>query len=210
MKKFVYGMAAAAAMFTATSANAAIQFFPGSTGGLTGGTVIADFDPNRGTLSGVEGRDFVIQNNTDSEGAMTFNLQNNYLSVLAGGTATFNFATPLNNLSFAYGSADAFNTLTVLFAGGSQTFTGSDIVGAGNATGSRTAAASNGTVFLSGFQGGITGLRLTSSGNSFEIDNLRANAVPEPGTWAMMLMGFGAVGFAMRRTRVRKLLPQAA
>lgn len=24
-------------------------------------------------------------------------------------------------------------------------------------------------------------------------------AVPEPGTWAMMLMGFGAVGFAMRR-----------
>ena len=37
-----------------------------------------------------------------------------------------------------------------------------------------------------------------------------ASAVPEPGTWAMMLMGFGAVGFAMRRTRVRKLLPQAA
>lgn len=27
------------------------------------------------------------------------------------------------------------------------------------------------------------------------------NAVPEPGTWAMMLLGFGAVGFAMRRRR---------
>ncbi|QNN66297.1 PEP-CTERM sorting domain-containing protein [Sphingomonas rhizophila] len=24
-------------------------------------------------------------------------------------------------------------------------------------------------------------------------------AVPEPGTWAMMLMGFGAIGFGMRR-----------
>lgn len=26
-----------------------------------------------------------------------------------------------------------------------------------------------------------------------------AAAVPEPGTWAMMLLGFGAIGFAMRR-----------
>lgn len=34
------------------------------------------------------------------------------------------------------------------------------------------------------------------------------NAVPEPGTWAMMLVGFGAVGFAMRRRR-RELLATA-
>ena len=30
-------------------------------------------------------------------------------------------------------------------------------------------------------------------------------AVPEPGTWAMMLMGFGAVGFAMRRRKQTEL-----
>ena len=34
-------------------------------------------------------------------------------------------------------------------------------------------------------------------------------AVPEPGTWAMMLLGFGAVGFAMRRRR-RPALMQVA
>ena len=33
--------------------------------------------------------------------------------------------------------------------------------------------------------------------------------VPEPATWAMMLLGFGAAGYAMRRRR-RPLLPQLA
>ena len=35
------------------------------------------------------------------------------------------------------------------------------------------------------------------------------NAVPEPGTWAMMLLGFGAAGYAMRRRRA-PALAQAA
>ena len=35
-------------------------------------------------------------------------------------------------------------------------------------------------------------------------------SVPEPGTWAMLLLGFGAVGFQMRRTRSFNLGYQAA
>ena len=31
----------------------------------------------------------------------------------------------------------------------------------------------------------------------------QAAAVPEPASWAMMLLGFGAIGFAMRRSRRR-------
>ena len=34
--------------------------------------------------------------------------------------------------------------------------------------------------------------------------------VPEPGTWAMMLMGFGAAGYAIRRRRRSAELPQVA
>ena len=35
------------------------------------------------------------------------------------------------------------------------------------------------------------------------------NAVPEPGTWTMMLLGFGAAGFTIRRQR-RRTMPQTA
>lgn len=38
---------------------------------------------------------------------------------------------------------------------------------------------------------------------------LITNAVPEPGTWAMMLLGFGAIGIGMRRRRVGNILQMA-
>lgn len=38
-------------------------------------------------------------------------------------------------------------------------------------------------------------------GNAQYTAQLTANAVPEPATWAMMLAGFGFIGFAMRRQR---------
>ena len=37
-----------------------------------------------------------------------------------------------------------------------------------------------------------------------------ANAVPEPGTWAMMLLGFGAMGVSMRRRRKPSQIMQIA
>lgn len=38
---------------------------------------------------------------------------------------------------------------------------------------------------------------------SFQINS--AGAVPEPGTWAMMLLGFGAIGFGMRRRKGHRI-----
>lgn len=43
------------------------------------------------------------------------------------------------------------------------------------------------------------------SGDHVSIDNLSVAAVPEPATWALMILGMGAVGGAMRR-RVTPLL----
>ena len=45
-----------------------------------------------------------------------------------------------------------------------------------------------------------------ASGNDFALDNLSfASAVPEPGTWAMLFLGFGAIGLMMRRRQSRTL-----
>jgi hypothetical protein len=39
----------------------------------------------------------------------------------------------------------------------------------------------------------------STSSDAIYSGNLTATSVPEPGTWAMMLAGFGLIGFAMRR-----------
>ena len=51
----------------------------------------------------------------------------------------------------------------------------------------------------------------TSPGPTYLDDFLISTgaAVPEPSTWAMMLLGFGAIGFAMRRSRRRGALQAA-
>jgi hypothetical protein len=42
-----------------------------------------------------------------------------------------------------------------------------------------------------------------------QVDLINPSAVPEPGTWAMMLLGFGAMGFAVRRSRKSESKPLA-
>jgi len=49
----------------------------------------------------------------------------------------------------------------------------------------------------------ITGTR---GSNSQYTGGIAVAAIPEPATWGMMLLGFGAVGFAMRRRRRPALL----
>jgi hypothetical protein len=74
-------------------------------------------------------------------------------------------------------------------------------------------------LFTADGQGALPGGGLTLT-NSTQIDGttiaagsagtLAVAAVPEPGTWAMMILGFGAMGVAMRRRRTLSALPQMA
>ena len=53
----------------------------------------------------------------------------------------------------------------------------------------------NGNVWLIA-AGGVDG-----NFDGFKLSQITATAVPEPTTWALMILGFGAVGFAMRSRR---------
>jgi hypothetical protein len=50
------------------------------------------------------------------------------------------------------------------------------------------------------FNGRIIGYQLTLH-SDFNITSPPPPAVPEPATWSLMLLGFGAIGVAMRRRR---------
>lgn len=117
-------------------------------------------------------------------------------------------STPdLQSISFYWGSIDTYNTLEVLGAGGSLLLTLSGNtpgIGVPPIDGDQHVNRTNRRIFITADAGEvITGLRFTSTGVAFEFDDFAATAaaVPEPATWAMLIAGFGLVGFAARRRR---------
>ena len=108
------------------------------------------------------------------------------------------------NVSFLWGSVDAYNLLEFLDTGGNviASFTGNDIFNPAN--GNQTDPNLNPVVrfdITGDDVANLNALRFSSTSNAFETDNFTINAVPEPATWALMLLGFGAIGFGMRRRR---------
>lgn len=103
---------------------------------------------------------------------------------------------------FTLGSLDSYNSLTLRFEDGTtQLFEGGQITGGGLANGNQVIGATNGFVTFRSDGAKIVSADFTSTSNSFEFDNLASGAVPEPATWAMMILGFGVIGSAVRRRR---------
>lgn len=60
------------------------------------------------------------------------------------------------------------------------------------------------------FNGGASTGTLSTAGAITQFTTSQAGAVPEPATWAMMLLGFGAVGMSMRRRGIGRTVRQIA
>jgi len=185
MRRLVLGLLGAAALTIGTGANAAITVDPGTTVGVSGPS----------TTDG--GMNFSI-GYSDSGVSNPFNELLVFTNTLAGSYS-------ISLTSAAVGSNDADFDAVYL--------TGGSIVGQLNipeSLGSTDALEIFGLLDF-GLGAGTYTLHLegTSSGQGAFGGNVAFTAVPEPATWGMMLLGFGAVGLAMRRRRRPALLQVA-
>ncbi|MBS0332854.1 MAG: PEPxxWA-CTERM sorting domain-containing protein [Proteobacteria bacterium] len=132
-----------------------------------------------------------------------------YETVEGGGSATLTSEKGLSNFQFYMGSPDDYNTVTFTFVDSSInpiTLSGAAIWGgapAGNGD------QSQGFTVSYAFSSQVKSVNFASSANSFEFDKL-AGAVPEPASWALMILGFGGAGAALRGQRRRQAVAAAA
>ena len=182
MKKFTLGLAAAAALSMASAANAAITV--GSTG-TTAGTF-----------------QYTITDNVGIPNRMTFDTIN---APSGSVTSYFDFSESFASIGVFSVTAATLPNSTVTLV---ELLTGAlvPITTAGPATHSVT--------LTSGALAANTTYRFRYTVNLGSAGNVSGNAafypVPEPATWAMMLLGFGGIGFAMRRRRGQQTLAQIA
>lgn len=199
-------------------ATAAVVAIPGAAsaaiviGSITPGTPVYsgpaptyDFDATTPTYSG----GLVTSTSVSGVSAQPYGSTGKFWTVgpTDGSPGTLDLSSfgDINNISFIWGSVDAFNKIEFLDAGNNVLafFTGTDIVNP--ADGSQTDPIKNPVVKfnVTGTDvGTLSKVRLSSTSNAFETDNYAVNsAVPEPSTWGMMLLGFGLLGGAMRRRK---------
>ena len=196
---------AAAALFAPLVAQAGMTFISYGTALPTGESFITDFSTSAGLTGGslLTGSISNISAAPAFSATPTFDTAQ-YLSVPGGATAVVTFA-PTREVSIYLGSLDAYNTLS--FGGlGATSYTGSQLGAiSGAASGNQTAANTNGR-FVFTFAQPVDSAIFASGQNAFEVADV-AGVVPEPASWALMIIGFAGMGAALRGGRQTQRAP---
>lgn len=203
MKRSLVAMAALSVLVApGASAQVSLTSTPGSAP-YAGQAPTYDFE----TAAPVTGGG-VVTGSVSGNYAQPFGSTGNYWSIgpstSAVGVLDLSSFAAIGAITFIWGSVDAYNVLEVLDRANNvlATFTGANA--AVNPNGDQANPVTNPLARLSivgDTQYNIGGLRLSSNQNAFEVDNFAITAVPEPGVWAMLLLGFGFIGAFLRGRR---------
>lgn len=211
LKSAVLMGCAALALPSSASAAIVIQSVTPGTNPYSGPAPTYDFETSAPVSGGI------VQSVSDSAAAKPFGSTGNYWSVgpTDGSPGIMDLSSfgDITWISFIWGSVDRYNDIDFLDAGGNvlATFNGSAIYNPAN--GNQTSPNTNPlvTFAISGSDSSaLTKLRLRSTSNAFETDNFTINAVPEPSTWMMLLLGFAAIGAGLRRRKSPSSAPAFA
>jgi hypothetical protein len=217
-------LASAAAMMSATAANATDATFQQCNGAncVTGTTnvnlqgnvnapgsltILGNVGPSTGPVVQFTSTDGLLLDNSGDATIFRDDSRTNLLTqltfTLLGGASFTKAEFNLENGDTIIDANDLMITLTAL-GGGTSTFavnnpTGSNIFDIIAPTGQSYTQASFSTT-----NGGFVDFK------QLRLVLATPSGVPEPATWAMMLLGFGGIGMAMRRSRRSGALMQVA
>lgn len=148
-----------------------------------------------------------VRSSTDAQATMPSGSTGNFYAVGGsnGSPAVLSLASflKIGSLSFVWGSPDDFNIFEVLDGNGNSIFSyaGNNVkAGVGGFRDSLVTFRFDDTTVDN-----VKALRFSSSQPAFEFDNVAVEPIPEPGVWAMILIGFAAIGFSLRRRDKNKL-----
>jgi hypothetical protein len=117
------------------------------------------------------------------------------------GSAALTIAAGLNYLGLYWGSIDTYNNIHITdSAGGSFDVNSTTFPQLLPANGDRGLLGSA-YVNIVDPLGFFTSVTFSSQSQAFEFDNVKVGTVPEPSTWAMMLLGFLGLGFMAYRRK---------
>ncbi|MGQ5701399.1 PEPxxWA-CTERM sorting domain-containing protein [Sandaracinobacteroides sp. A072] len=206
MKKFALAAAVATAIAAPASASVVVLDFEGvGNYNPVGNYYAPDYIFSDTTLALVDADDGGDGNfaNEPSSNTIMFFLDSNdsILDVTNGFTTGF---------SFFYSSSTAASVTVYDGAGGTGNVLATlqlDAQGFDNCSGDPTGAFCNWTAVGVNFAGTAYSIDFGGTANQTGFDDITFGSatpggVPEPATWAMLITGFGLVGFAARRRRV--------
>ncbi|MDP1026513.1 PEPxxWA-CTERM sorting domain-containing protein [Sphingomonas sp. KR1UV-12] len=200
MRLKTIALAASALCVMPSAANAAVTATLGSSGGTL--VSLSQAGLNGGAVATLSGGTVYTNDRPFADMPAGTIFGNAFLAVgpTAGQPATLTFTNALTYLSFLWGSPDTYNQLTLTTNQRSYTYTANSL---GFTTTDGNQSISQAVQFAASAGETISSISFNNSPavDAFETANYRITAVPEPATWAMLLVGFGMVGAASRYRR---------